>query len=137
MKQEMVNTWTKQPKAGIWVKTCDGVRSGMHSGVSSEIVSGKEDTWIPDTKRGWGMVRADPCIRTVAFTCVPAHPPFTYGSYHEMFISWNKEPALGTDTRRKYDADVLSGKFIGVHKSASAATTALKKWMLQDGGIIA
>jgi hypothetical protein len=135
--RSMVHTWTKQPKEGIWVLTADGVRSGMHSGVSSQIVSGKEDAWIPDTKRGWGMVRASPCIRTVAFTCVPPHPPFSYGSFHELFISWNKEPALGTETRKKYDADIASGKFIGIHKSASTATTALKQWMLKDGGIIA
>jgi len=36
-----------------------------------------------------------------------------------------------------YDADVASGKFIGIHKSSSAANTALKGWMKKDGGIIA
>lgn len=119
----------------IWVPTHDnGITPGGHIETYSEIITRKNDKWIPDVKRGWGFVRENPIVRTCAEYVIPAACHGGYDMHHLLFVSWNLEPTSedGIKIVSMHAGDKIHAGYLGISKSKSAVLTAVKKYMRES-----
>jgi len=125
--------WIKRSKETIWDKSHNGIPSGMLAGISVSVQGEKNADWVPDVSRGWGMKRSNPINRVIGYTHVSAVYRGCYPVHNEIFISWSRIPAKDDPCFNQYQKDITSPKYLGIHKTSSHVTTALKNWMQSEG----
>jgi hypothetical protein len=97
----------------------------------STVYARKNERWIPDTARGWGMKRDNPLIRFFADTVIVSGCHGCPDRYSLLFVSWNQKP-LPEDVLayNQYCIDEKNPGFLGITASGSAVKTAVKKYMV-------
>ena len=113
--------------------TDDGHFTALTITCESSVYARKNERWIPDTKRGFGMMRENSIIRRAADTCVIMNCHNCPDRYELLFVSWNQKP-LPEDgyAYDQYIADEKHSGFLGIAKSGSAVQTAIKKYMKEN-----
>ncbi|MDD3019817.1 MAG: hypothetical protein PHX61_02400 [Alphaproteobacteria bacterium] len=110
--------------------TDDGRSTALTLVCGSSVMPRKNEKWVPDTKRGWGMKRENPIIRHYAETCVIMNCHNCPDRYALLFISWTEKPLPEDDLAySQYLQDEKHDGFLGIAESGSAITTAMKKYM--------
>ena len=111
--------------------TDDGRPTALTVECGSSICPRKNEKWVPDTARGWGMKRENPIIRYFADTCITG----CCGSpdrYTLLFVSWTEKPAPEDHAYAQYCSDEKHPGFLGIAASGSGVNTATKKWMKEN-----
>ncbi len=110
--------------------TDDGRLTGLTIECGSSIQPRKNEKWVPDTKRGFGMRRENPIVRYFADTRNVVNCHNCPARYEMLFVSWNQKP-LPEDTLAytQYCKDETHVGFQGITTSGSAVQTAIKKYM--------
>jgi len=115
----------------VWIQyTDDGRSTALTIECGSMVMPRTREAWVPDTKRGFGMVRLNPIIRHSADTCIISGCHGCPDRYSLLYVAWNQKPSQ-EDARAyaQYCEDEKHPGFLGVAKSASCVKTAVKKYM--------
>jgi hypothetical protein len=107
----------------------DGRSTALQIQCGASICPRKNETWVPDTKKGYGMKRADPIIRFFADTVVISGCHGCPDRYTLLFVSWNQKPSPEDHSYAQYLSDEKHSGFLGITSSGSAVQTAIKKYM--------
>lgn len=115
----------------IWSQYTDaGLSTALNIEIGSCIYARKTERWIPDTRRGWGMIRENPIIRYSSEKVVFAMCHGCYDRHELLFVSWNQIPQEeDTMAYADYQKDAKHPGFLGISKSGSAVKTATMNWM--------
>jgi hypothetical protein len=115
----------------VYIQYTDaGLSTALTIECGSSVQARKNERWIPDTKRGWGMVRENPIVRHFADTCIVMNCHGCPDRHELLFVSWTQKP-LPEDTfaYAQYCIDEKHQGFLGIAKSGSVVNTAVKKYM--------
>lgn len=110
--------------------TDDGRETALSIECSSEIYARTNETWVPDTKRGYGMKREKPITRFSAVLVVAAGCHGCPDRVTPLFSAWTEKPQP-EDARAfaQYSWDEKQPGFLGICASSSPVRTAVKKYM--------
>lgn len=110
--------------------TDDGRTTALTIECGSSVEPRKNEKWIPNTKRGFGMIRENPIVRHFADTCIVMNCHGCPDRYELLFVSWTEKPSQ-EDARSyaHYISDEKHPGFLGISASGSAVKTAIKKYM--------
>jgi len=109
--------------------TDDGRSTALTIECGSSVEPRKSERWIPDTKRGFGMIRENPIVRYFADTCIVMNCHGCPDRYELLFVSWTEKPNPEDFSYAQYCNDEKHPGFLGIAKSGSAVITAVKKYM--------
>ena len=115
----------------VYIQYADnGLSTALLIQCGSCIYPRKNEKWIPDTARGWGMKRDNPIIRFFADTVVTSGCHGCPDRYTNIFVSWNCKPSPeDTLAYSQYCSDEKHPGFLGIAASASSVHTSVKKYM--------
>jgi hypothetical protein len=117
-------------KKGYVQYTDDGRPTALIIECGSAICSRKNEKWIPDTVRGWGMKRQNPLKRFFADTVITSGCHGCPDRYTTLFVSWSEKPQPeDINAYAQYCSDEKHAGFLGITASGSAVNTAVKKYM--------
>lgn len=110
--------------------TDDGRETGLSIECGSEIYARTNETWVPDTARGYGMKREKPIKRFSAVTVVISGCHGCPDRHTLLFSAWTEKPQPeDADAFAQYCSDEKHPGFIGISASSSPVRTAVKKYM--------
>jgi hypothetical protein len=96
---------------------------------NTSICPRKNEKWIPDTARGFGMKRDNPIKRFAADTCIVSGCHGCPDRYSLLFVSWNQKPSPDDFSYSQYCSDEKHPGFLGITTSGSAVKTKVKQYM--------
>lgn len=115
----------------VYIQYTDaGLSTALLIQCGSSIYARKNEKWVPDTARGWGMKRDHPIRRFYADTCIISGCHGCPDRYSLLYVSWTEKP-LPEDSfaYSQYCADEKHPGFLGIAASGSAVKTAVKNYM--------